>query len=146
MAKAFSIEDGNLSNVPITSSVERTYVDIDCSFEMKPTGDIYKKTDAAAVKQAVKNLLMTPKGSAPFSPFYGGGLDDLLFELTSDLTQKEIEDQVAETIGRYEPRARVTAVKAILVPDYNSIDITVLFQVISTLEEVTLNVTIGRTR
>ena len=146
MAKAFSIEDGNLSNVPITSSVERTYSDIDCSFLPKPSGDVYKKTDAAAVKQSVKNILMTNQGEAVFRPYYGAGLNSLLFELSSDLDERDVEDRVFSALTRLEPRVRTLNVGVNIQPDYNSMAVTVTFQVIQTLEEVTVNVTIGRVR
>ena len=75
MGKAFSIEDGNLSNAPITTSVKRTNSDIDCSFERNPTtNDVFKKNEAKAVQQSFKNLLMPNRGSVPFKPLYGGDL------------------------------------------------------------------------
>ena len=56
--KAFSIEDGNLSASVVTTRSKK-YTDIDLTFANRPSGDVYKKVDAAAVKQAVKNLLLT---------------------------------------------------------------------------------------
>ena len=53
--KAYSLEDGNLSNKPIITSQTKTYNDIDLSFKKKTTGDVFKKTDAAAVKQYLRN-------------------------------------------------------------------------------------------
>ena len=73
-AKAFSIEDGNLSIKPITTSQIRTYKDIDLTFENKTSGDIFKKTDAAAVKQSIKNILLTNKTERPFQPYFGANL------------------------------------------------------------------------
>lgn len=61
VTKAFSIEDGNLSTKSITTTRQLTFTDIDLTFTAKPSGEIYKKTDAAAVKQAIKNLLLTNK-------------------------------------------------------------------------------------
>ena len=49
MARAFSIEDRTL-DTSIISSRNVAYKDVDLSFTAKPAGDIYKKTDAAAVK------------------------------------------------------------------------------------------------
>ena len=42
-AKAFSIEDGNLSTTSIASTKAVSYKDIDLFFSPKPSGDIYKK-------------------------------------------------------------------------------------------------------
>lgn len=146
MAKAFSIEDGNLSNKPITASKSRTYKDIDCSFEKRPSGDVYKKTDAAAVKQAVRNLLLTNKGEKPFQPYYGSQLQRLLFSLDTEIDQDDIDQVVRNAIENYEPRARVLNVNTYFSPDYNSANVTVLFRVVNTMEEVTVTVTIARVR
>jgi len=146
MAKAFSIEDGNLSNRPITSSVPKAYSDIDCAFVAKPSGDLYKKTDAAAVRQAVKNLLLTRRGEKPFQPYFGSGLYDLVFSLTTEVDEDDIKRYVMTAINNHERRAKVLNVTANFSPDYNSVDITVVFQVLTTLENVTVNVTISRNR
>ena len=146
MAKAFSIEDGNLSNKPITASKSRTYKDIDCSFEKRPSGDVYKKTDAAAVKQSVRNLLLTNRGEKPFQPYHGSQLQRLLFSLDTEIDQDDVEQVVTNAIRNYEPRARVLDVNANFSPDYNSANVTVLFRVVNTMEEVTVTVTIARVR
>lgn len=147
MAKAFSIEDGNLSNKPINASKSRTYKDIDCSFEKKLTsGDIYKKTDADAVKQSVRNLLLTNRGEKPFSPYYGSRLQRLMFSLDTETDESDVEDVVREAIANYEPRARVLKVQANFSPDYNSANVTVFLRIVNTLQDVSVTVTIARVR
>ena len=56
--RVLSKEDGNLNTSTLITSRSRLYSDIDLTFTAKPNGEIYKKRDAAAVKQAVKNLLV----------------------------------------------------------------------------------------
>jgi phage baseplate assembly protein W len=147
MGKQFSIEDGNLSNAPITTSVKRTNSDIDCSFERNPTtNDVYKKTEAAAVRQSIKNLLMTNKGSVPFKPLYGGGLESLLFSLDTDIDEEDIEEIVERQIRLFEPRAVLREVNADIKGDYNSVSITIVFQVINTPKVVTMELAIARAR
>lgn len=146
MAKVFANEDGNLSNKPITATVSRAYSDIDCSFEAKPSGDIYKKTDAAAVKQAVKNLLLTRRGEKPFNPYYGSGLYDLMFSLSTEVDGGDVANYVVNTITNNEPRAKVLSVETNFSTDYYSAEVTVEFQVINTLETTSVTVTISRNR
>ena len=146
MAKAFSIEDGNLVKVPLTSSVTRLYKDIDLTFAKRSSGDIFKKTDAAAVKQSVKNILMTNPTEKPFDPYFGGGLNEFLFELSEEFSELDIQEQVAQAIENYEPRARVKAVNVSLNPDFNSMTVNVEFTVITTLENVVLEVNLVRLR
>ena len=146
VTRAFAVEDGNLNTASLVTSRNRLYKDIDLTFAKKPSGEIYKKTDAAAVKQAVKNLLLTNRYEKPFQPEFGGDLNNLLFELVDNDTVYEIDGAIREAIKRYEPRARVRQVATNLQPDANSIGITITFQIVNTEEVVTLDTTITRLR
>jgi len=146
MAKAFSIEDGNLSNTPLTSTISKRYKDIDLEFLNRPSGDIFKKTDAAAVKQAIKNLLMTNEREKPFRPNYGGNLNSFLFSLSEEFDELDIKEQVSQTIENYEPRARVREVAVDINPEANSVNVTVIFQMVTTLQIETVQVSLTRLR
>ena len=146
VTRAFAVEDGNLNTASLITSRTKVYSDIDLTFAKKPSGEIYKKTDAAAVKQAVKNLLLTNKYEKPFQPNFGGNLNDLLFELVDNDTVYEIDGAIREAIKRYEPRARVRQIATNLQADANTIGVTVTFQVINTEEVVTLETNITRLR
>jgi phage baseplate assembly protein W len=146
MAKAFSIEDGNLSTVPLTSSVTRTYKDLDLTFSKRPSGDVYKKVDAAAVKQSVKNILMTNFGEKPFQPYFGGNLNEFLFNLNTEFDDVQIVEDVRNAIRNYEPRAVVKEVKAVMNDDSYSIQVSVVFQVVSTNEVTRVDVSLTRLR
>ena len=96
----------------ITNTPKRIYKDIDMSFKPNVlTNDVSKKVDVNAVKQALKNVLLTKKGEKPFDPNYGSGIYDLLFEpmdyFISNVMQKEIET----TIENYEPRVELIDVQ-----------------------------------
>lgn len=118
----------------------------DLTFDVLIQGDIFKKNDAAAVKQAVKNLLLTNYYEKPFLPKFGGDLRSMLFELADDETANDIEDRIISAISTYEPRARVLNVIADVQPDYNSVKVTVNFQVINTEELVTFTTVLERLR
>ena len=146
MAKTFSVEDGNLSSSLIKSSRAKVYKDIDLTFTVKPSGEIYKKQDAAAVKQAIKNLLLTNFGEKPFNANFGANLRAWLFELADEDTEYDIERAIMAAIESYEPRAKLLNVTAKVNPDGNDVQVTVVFQVISTSEEVTFTTTLARLR
>lgn len=147
MPSVFSIEDGNLQNKPITVSIDREYSDIDCTFAATPTTKaLYKKTDAAAVRQAVKNLLMTNRGSVPFRPYYGGDLEEMLFALSTDLDELDVENRITKAIESYEPRAKVRSVTATFHEEYNSLSVTLIFGVVNTPKVITMDLTIARSR
>lgn len=144
--RVLSKEDGNLNSVSIVSSRNRVYLDIDLLFDVNSNGEIFKKKDAAAVKQAVKNLIQTNFYEKPFLPFFGANIRDLLFELAYDDTANEIRDNIISAIKAYEPRARVIDIKVNAQPDLNSLDVTIEFQVINTEELVTFTTSITRLR
>lgn len=146
VAKAFSIEDGNLQTKSIITSRNRVYKDLDLVFGFNSRGDVFKKTDAAAVKQAVKNLLMTNFLEKPFAPNYGGDLNSFLFELSEYFDAESIEENIRYAIENYEPRARVLDVRAEVQPDNYVVNVTIRFQVINTSEVVSIEVSLTRLR
>lgn len=146
VSKAFSIEDGNLGIKPFVVAQQQTYTDIDLTFTPKPSGDLYKKTDAADVKQSVKNLLLTNYTEKPFNMKFGGNLNDFLFELDTDIDVDLMADKIIQAVDQYEPRAQVLSVNANLYPQRNEVVVTVQFQVLSTSELVVLDLTLTRLR
>jgi phage baseplate assembly protein W len=144
MAKIYSTEDGNL-NTSIRIVKEREYSDVDLSLTARTAtdGDVFKKTDAASVKQAIKNLLLTNKFEKPYRPNYGANLRSLLFELMTEDVGEEIIENIKKSIARYEPRAKVLGVKVTATPDYNSVTATIEFRVISTGLVDTLRVSLN---
>lgn len=144
--RVLSREDGVLDASTLVTSRTRLYRDIDLTFEAKPSGDIYIKKDAAAVKQAVKNLIQTNYFEKPFQPFFGADVRSMLFELADDESQDEIRDRIIRAIEQFEPRARIINVIVDAQPDYNSIKATIEFQVINSEEVVTFTTFISRLR
>ena len=144
--RAYSIEDGNISIKPITTSQTRTYNDIDLSFKTRTTGDIFKKTDGNAIKQSIKNIVMTNRYEKPFNPYYGGNLISFLFSLDTDFDEEDIKDRIISSISNFEPRASVVNVKSIISSDFNSVDIDIIFRIIATQEVESLNISLTRLR
>jgi len=145
MARQLSIEDGNLQSSILTSR-QKKYSDIHLSFEKKPSGDIFKQQEAAAVKQSVKNIVSTNPGEKPFNMLFGSNITGMLFELSNGLAQYEIKDQITRSINKFEPRARVLDIECNDDPDANSLRVRVTFRVLSTGEIVELETSISRLR
>jgi phage baseplate assembly protein W len=144
--KAFSIEDGNTNIKSLIGARKASYVDIDLAFANKPAGDIFKKTNAASVKQAVKNLLMTNQMEKPFDISFGGNLSDFMFETDTEIDANEIADRIIETIHLHESRAEVLDVDVTLKVSNNEVRVTVQFQIVATNEIVQLEFPLARLR
>lgn len=151
MAKVFSPEDRDLAS-SIRVVKERAYSDLDLTLSARTpaygyvagdTGDVLRKTDASAVKQSIKNLLLTNKFEKPYRPQYGGDLSGLLFELATEDTGSQIIQKVKSAINRYEPRAKVLSCKVTATPDMNSVSVIVEFRIVQTGEVDLLRVKIN---
>jgi len=139
-------EDGNLQQSSLVTSRKQNFRDLDVTFAAKPSKEISVKKDAAAVKQAVKNLILTNHYEKPFQPFFGGNVAGLLFELADDETGSEVEEQIVSAIQQYEPRAQLLNVDVNSQPDRNSIAVTITFKVVNSQEEVTFTTNLSRLR
>ncbi len=146
VSRAFAVEDGNLSSKTLAVARRGTYTDIDLTLALKTGGDIYRKTEAASVKQAVRNLLLTNWGEKPFQPRYGGDLRDLLFQLTTEFDDEDIKEKVITSIETYEPRAEVTTIRVTIPSDQLSVRVTVNFRIINTGEDASVQLSLTRLR
>ena len=146
MSRSFAVEDKNLNQATIIVSRNKLYRDINLSFTVRDNGEVYKTIDAGAVKQAIKNLLLTNHFEKPFLPLYGGNLRDLLFELAHSSISEEITSNITRAIESYEPRAKIVDIRVDNRADYNSIGVTVEFRIVNTEETVIFTTTLVRLR
>lgn len=146
VTRAFATEDNDLSTPSIITSGTRLSKDINLLFNKKDNGDIFKKQDAAAVKQSVKNILMTNNFEKPFLHDFGADLSGLLFELADDLLEDDINQEIMNSIDNYEPRARVINIQANVSPDNNYINCRIEFQIVSTGSLEVIETTVARLR
>ena len=136
VTKSLSVEDANLAVRSLISAREQKYSDIDLSFAKKSNGDIFKKTEAAAVKQAVKTLIQTNFGERPFNYYFGSNIRALLFEPVTPDVIDEIKLNIRLAIENFEPRAELLDVRVLDEIDRNSINVSIRFKVVNTDEQV----------
>ena len=110
------------------------------------TGELNTKTNEEAVKQSIRNLLLTDKYERPMQPLIGSGLKGMLFENYLPETQIAIKQVIADCIGNYEPRANL--INVIVVPELNgtSVTVTVTFGIINKPDPVNLDIVLERMR
>jgi phage baseplate assembly protein W len=144
--RVFSTEDGKQNTSSIITSRSMVFRDIDLSFTARPNGEIYIKKDAAAVVQALKNLIQTNYYEKPFQPFFGGNIRSMLFELADEESEDELREQIIDAINVYEPRAQLRRLETNLNLERNDLNVTIEFQVVNTSEQVTFTTIISRLR
>lgn len=125
----------------------RTFSDIDLNFTKHPvTSDVSRKFDEEAVKQSVKNLVLTQNYERPFHSEIGSQIRGLLFEPATPMLSMLLQRAITDTIINFEPRVRLIDVLVRLDPDSNSVNVTIEFAIINTVRPITVNLTLKRTR
>ena len=91
--------------VSITSSRVSRYSDLNLQMIPHPLKkDIIPLKDDAAVKNAVRNLLLTNFFERPFNSTMGANLRGLLFEPNDAITRLAMEDGIRNVLEQHEPR------------------------------------------
>ena len=117
------------------SIANRTYKDLAFSMFANPmSGDIGKKTGAAAVRGAIVSILKTNFNERLFAPEFGTGIRALLFEQMNPITEQRLKKEVESAVARHEPRAEVLGVTVNGQEEQNRYEINVLFSVASEAE------------
>jgi len=110
-------------------SRKKGYRDLDLSLKRHPiTGKITTLKDDAAVKNAVKNLVLTNFFERPFQPSLGANLRGLLFEPADGVTRLAIKDNI-EGVVKAEPRIKLLALSVIDLSDKNAYRVTMKYRI-----------------
>ena len=108
----------------------RAFKDISLSFSPHPiTKDLPVLINERAIVRSVRNLVETIQTERFFKPNLGTEIRDTLFENFSRQTVNIIEDQVRDTIRAFEPRVGDVGVEVVAIPDRNSFEVKVLFEI-----------------
>lgn len=123
------------------------YSDFDENLLANPvSSDVALKLNENAIKNSIRNLILTRRGERPFQPNLGCDVHSLLFEnITPDILEN-IRNMIFETIGAYEPRADVHSVDVTATYDETEVHVSIVFSVINIEEPITLDVILNRVR
>jgi uncharacterized protein len=124
-----------------------TFSDLNLGFDAHPlTGAVTRKIDRNAVKQSVKNLILTDFYERPFQPELGCGLRYHLFELFTPATKQSLETAMREVIENYEPRASILEVLVEDHPDENALSASIAFMIRNDQNPIVLDLILERVR
>lgn len=126
----------------------RVYKDLALSFEKNDnTKDVIVKKDIEAVKQSVRNLILTNHYERPFHPEIGSNVTAILFEPMNPITANSLTRVIEEVIVNFEPRARLVSVDARPNLARNAYEVTISFYIRNIPGElVQLNTLLERSR
>jgi len=110
------------------------------------TGQITRSTNTDAVMHSMRNILFTNKYERLRNPSFGSNLSYYTFENLQEYVLGEIEDNIKETIKLYEPRVKVSSVKATTEYDDNTINVTIRFYILTSQIEEEVDIVLYRVR
>jgi phage baseplate assembly protein W len=108
--------------------------------------DLALKRDEGAVKESIKNLILTNKGERLMQPLVGSSIRSMLFENNTPSTIKMIQELITETIQTFEPRATLIDVTVQSSLDDSTVKVGIYFYINNAEQPVTLTVFLERTR
>ena len=71
---------------------------------------------AQSVRESIQVILSTRPGEQLMRPQFGGGLENLLTEPNTVATRSRIQDAIADSLARWEPRILVDSIAVDTVP------------------------------
>ena len=102
--------------------------DLDLSLKIHPIRkDIIPLKDDNAIKNAIRNLLVSNFSDRPFQRDKGANLRALLFEPADTITEVAMVQNIRKVIRKYEPRVKVLKISVNNQADQNAYRIIVRF-------------------
>ena len=115
----------------------RTFSDFDLNFTAHPvTGDIVLKTDESAIKQSVKNLLLTRNFERPFHSEIGSPIRQLLFDLPGPMFTIMLRKAIIDVINNFEPRVNIIDIEVNDQLEENAVNVTLIFSIVNTTRQI----------
>lgn len=110
--------------------------DIDIWLRQKRDGDVLEMHDIEAIKNSLRNILLTRPGGRRMLPQFASMIYQLLFEPMDEITARKLKDSIFESIQRWEDRVNVESLSVVPNYDTNTYSVDLLFTVKSANSEI----------
>lgn len=125
----------------------RTFSDLDMNFTVHPiTRDLTVKYDEQAIKQSLRNLVLTQNYERPFHSEIGSPLRGLMFEPITPMLNMLIKRAIVDTVTNFEPRVELRDVTVNFSPDQNDVYVRIEFTIVNTTRPLQVDLVLKRTR
>ena len=108
--------------------------------------DLTRNTNLDAIKQSVKNIILTQHYERPFRPLLGSNVTHYLFENFDPITAENIKEAITEAIENHEPRAELLDVRVHAKPDENGFTVYIIFRGVGQTDPVQLDIFLEQVR
>lgn len=97
-----------------------------------------------AIKQSMKNLILTGFGERPFQPTKGSRLRQMLFENFDVFMAEELKEEIFNVITQFEPRVQINEVR-VRASDTNDLEVEVDYTIVGETLVQTVDFLLERT-
>jgi phage baseplate assembly protein W len=126
---------------------EAIYKDLPLSFNRHPiTKNVNALVNAEAVKQSVKNIILTNFYERPYEPIFGGNVTAQLFENADSFLEYNISTTIQRALENYEPRANIISINVDSEEDKNQLNVKIKFKVVALNEPIEITINLERVR
>ena len=126
-------------------NLSRQFRDLSIGMKNNPnTEDFSVVKNENAIKQSIKNLVLTGFGESPFHPTKGSRLRQMLFENFDVFMSEELKEEILNVVARFEPRVVVNEVR-LEVADTNDLEVEVDYTIIGETLTQTVDFLLERT-
>jgi phage baseplate assembly protein W len=123
------------------------FSDIDLSFVKHPiTNDIGRKINDEAIKQSMKNLILTTYHERHFNSKLGSPVRALLFEPVTPMLATVLKKSIEQVLNNFEPRIDLQNVTVDLISDDSNVNVNIYYKILGMQALQTFNIILGRTR
>lgn len=131
----------------MAAQAQIVYSDFLNDLRMNPmSGDVGMLVNQAAIKQSLRNLILTNKYERRINPSLGSNITASLFENMDGSTASTIAGAIRDTVANYEPRVNLINVSCQPVPQKNAMNVTITYSIMQFPGRQTLQVTLNRIR
>jgi|MEHZ01.4.fsa_nt_MEHZ011203563.1_3 phage baseplate assembly protein W len=142
------LSDKSLENSrAIVVARSRDFSDLDLRFKPHPNlGDLVPLRDIAAIKNSVRNLILTGYGERPFQPTIGCAITDQLFENFTPVTVAAMQESISRTLRFHEPRVSLAGISITDKSDENAVFVSVTVKILNVPDLVDIDIYLERIR
>lgn len=117
--------------------ISRSFKDISFNFTKNPiTNDIVVLKNEEAIKQSVKNLILTKLNERPFNPLLGTNTTTYLFEMGTDVSSNALIDEIETVLLNYESRISLERIDVDVPEDSNEYEVYIEYLIVGAPPEV----------
>ncbi len=111
--------------------ISRSFKDISFNLLKNPiTNDIVVLKNEEAIKQSVKNLVLTKLGERLFNPLVGTNTSSYLFELTTTFSINTLIQEIEEVLKNFEKRIRLSNITINSEEDSNEFNVFIEYYIV----------------